>query len=120
MKTTARSSAAIVRRLTNSASASCGVRTAVGSSRINTLALRASALRISTRSLFADRKFPDPSGGIDRHVEPLAQFSNLAFRSRTVVASGLSEDDVLCDGERFNQPKVLVNHADSGRDGVFG
>ena len=74
----------------------------------------------SNALLFADREFPDPSGGIDRHVEPLAQFSNLALRSRTVVASGLSEDDVLCDGERFNQPKVLVNHADSGRDGVFG
>ena len=49
MKMTARPGATIWRSVSNSASLSCGVSTAVGSSRISTRAPRYSALRISTR-----------------------------------------------------------------------
>ena len=49
MKITERPSATMRRRTSPSSTASCGVSTAVGSSRIKTLASRHSALRISTR-----------------------------------------------------------------------
>ena len=108
-----------------SSSVSCGVSTAVGSSKTSTRASRESALMISTRCWTpTGRSSTRASGSTSKPKR--AEISRT--RSRAVVeiedAAGLgrlvAEHHVLGDGEDGDQHEVLVDHADAGAHRVAG
>ena len=102
---------------------SCGVSTAVGSSKMSTLAERNSTLMISTRcwmptgssSMIASGSTSQPVLGADR-AHLLARLGEV----EAVEAAGRldAEHDVLGDREHRHQHEVLVHHADAGPDRV--
>ncbi len=105
-------------------SISCGVSTAVGSSRISTCAWRRRALTISTRCCTpTGRFFTSSSGGatnpyrLDRvsHVPPgPAPVQQPDPRVRALDP----ERDVLRDGEDRDQHEMLVHHSDARGDRI--
>ena len=104
-------------------SVSCGVSTAVGSSRMRTLAPRYSALRISIRCCDADRQLADLRVRVDLEAELLAELADPAVGRLRVEEDRVghrlvAEDDVLGDGEDGDEHEVLVDHADAAGDGV--
>jgi hypothetical protein len=74
--------------------------------------------------LLSDRELPDPCAGIDREPVALPEFPHAPldrtrpYAERTSLAAVIAEDDVFGDGERLDQPEVLVHHADSGVDRI--
>ena len=124
MKITVRPSAAIVRSVSKSASASCGVSTAVGSSRIRIARLAVERLEDLDALLLADRELPDPRARVDREPVALARARRPAARSRAgarnerPIVAMVAEHDVLGDRERRHEPEVLVHHADPRVDRV--
>ena len=110
------------RSTTNSCSVSCGVSTAVGSSRIRMRAPRYSALRIS-------RRWRSPTGSSATTASrstarPVSRISASSL-ARTCAARGRqaprwlgAEHDVVERGEGVDQHEVLVHHADAQRDRV--
>ena len=100
---------------------SCGVRTAVGSSRTSTREPRKTALTISTALLLADRELPDARVGIDGHLQRLGYLAQLP-------AAGLrpSQKRGVCQPSRTfsatvsvsDEPEVLVHHPDPRRERV--
>ena len=68
--------------------------------------------------LLTDRQLPDPGGGVDVEPVALAQLGDACFRRGPADAAVLAEHHVLGHGERFDQPEVLVHHADARLDGI--
>ena len=106
-------------------SVSCGVSTAVGSSRISTCASRISAFRISTLCWAPTGRFSTRASGGDVEAElpgyPEDVGASLAPVEKTEPLDRLeAEDDVLGHGEDRDQHEVLVDHADAPPDGIAG
>ena len=110
------------RSVSNSCSVSCGVSTAVGSSRIRMRAPRNSALRIS-------RRWRSPTGSCStgrssRTCRPLSLHQRFEARAHLRARVGQppvrlgAEQDVVERGKRLDQHEVLVHHADAQRDGL--
>ena len=108
------------RTMPKNSSTSCGVSTAVGSSKISTLAERNSTLMISTRCWT-----PTGSSSISASGSTSRPYcSDIARTSRArscavqpAEAPRLELDaqhDVLGDGEHRHQHEVLMDHADAG------
>ena len=104
---------------------SCGVSTAVGSSKMSTLAERNSTLMISTRcwmptgisSMMALGSTLSPCWAlIVRHL--LARLGEVETVERAHRLD--AEHDVFGDREHRHQHEVLMHHADAGADGVAG
>ena len=111
------------RMMSISSSISCGVSTAVGSSRISTLASWLSALMISTRCWTPTGSSSTSAVGVDREAVALGQLAHHLGGVRPVedaAAAGVlaAEHDVLGDGEDRHEHEVLVHHADAGLDRV--
>ena len=113
------------RMIAISSSVSCGVSTAVGSSRMRTLACRDSALMISTRcwtptgrsSMYASGSTWNPN----RSEISLTRRRASARSMQPAAADGLvAEHHVLRDGEHRDEHEVLVDHADAGGHRVAG
>ena len=125
MKTIAFPASLSWRMISISSSVSCGVSTAVGSSKTSTCASRESALMISTRCC-------TPTGRSSTIASGSTWNPKRAEISRDPLAGGIgvegageagglvAEHDVLGDGEDRDQHEVLVDHADPGRHGVAG
>ena len=124
MKTMEVPPARSARTISSSSSISCGVRTAVGSSRMSTLASRVSALMISTRCWTPTGEVGDER--VRGHLEAvlLGDRADLLAGLAVVDEAGghvlVAEHDVLGDGEDGDEHEVLVHHADAGGDGVTG
>ena len=108
-----------------SSSVSCGVSTAVGSSKTSTRASRESALMISTRCCDADRQVFDERVGVDVEPESGRDLADALARGVQIEdAAGLgglvAQHDVLGDGEDRDEHEVLVHHADAGAHRVAG
>ncbi len=106
-------------------SASAGVRTAVGSSRIRISAWWWSAFRISTRCCMPTGRCPvSASSGTSRPYSRAEQLEAGARLARGPLPSTPAplgpEDHVLQDREPVDQHEVLVHHADPGLDRVAG
>ena len=69
--------------------------------------------------LLADRELPDPGARVDAEPVPLSELGDTALdrpavdEERAPLRAVVSEDDVLGDGERRDEPEVLVHHADA-------
>ena len=119
IRTMVRPCALRLRRMRNRWSASCGVSTPVGSSRISTCAPRNSALRISTRCCTPTGRLADRRVEID--LEPVVALQRrdlgpgpLGPAAEREAALG-TQQQVLQHGERLDQHEMLVDHADPGR-----
>ena len=106
--------------MSSSPSTSCGVSTAVGSSRISTSAPRYSALRISTRCCSpTDRVQTAAAGSIGQPIlvgerdQPFVD--GPAVFQQGGAGRRLAQHDVLGHGERLDQHEVLVDHAEARR-----
>ena len=122
MKTIALPSFAITRRVAKSSRASCGVSTAVGSSRIRTRASRCRALRISTRCCSPTESCQILARGSTASPKYSAstcdaRLERLAVEHEAPVAL-VAERDVLGHGERLHEAEVLVHHAHAARERV--
>ena len=109
----------------NRSSISCGVRTAVGSSRIRTRASLARALTISTRCCCPTERSPTRASGSTsspKRLESSRISERARGRSRNPRAAYALEAQhhVLGHGKGRNKHEVLVNHADAGSDRVAG
>ena len=111
-----------LRSVANSCSVSCGVSTAVGSSRIRMRAPRYSAFRISSR-------WRSPTGSssterVEAHLQAAVAHQRLqlgaCLRARGgQMPAGLgAEQHVVECAEGVDQHEVLVHHADAERDRV--
>ena len=111
-------------RMRNSSSASCGVSTPVGSSRISISAPRYSAFRISNPLLDAHRQLLYRRVEINHQPIFLLQAGQGGTRPAQPLAQQRSllgaQQHVLQHRERLHQHEVLVHHADAGGDGVRG
>ncbi len=108
-----------------SSSVSCGVSTAVGSSKTSTFASRDRALMISTRCCTpTGRSSTLASGSMSKpkRAEISRTFARAASRSSRPAARGLlvAEHDVLGHREDGDEHEVLVHHADAGVHRVAG
>ena len=120
-KTIARSSAASAFIARNSTSASLGVSTAVGSSRISTRTPRCNSLRISTRCCSPTVNELVTAPGRNRDLVSLHQLCGRALElgaAQEPRRLGLPECDVLSHGKRRHQLEVLVHHADPCRERI--
>src|SRR5262249_47911094 len=76
--------------------------------------------------LLAERELPDARARIDGDPVPLAELRDTPLDVPGVheelppLAAVVAEDDVLRDGERRDEPEVLVDHADPGIEGLAG
>jgi hypothetical protein len=107
----------------SSSSVSCGVSTAVGSSRMSRSTLRESALRISTRCWVpTGRSSTSASGSTAGRAWPTGLRTISRALSRSSIAPPLrrlvSEHHVLGHRHDRHELEVLVHHADAARDGV--
>ena len=71
--------------------------------------------------LFGNRQAVDASVGVDGEAQRIRMAANLAFdlaQPRGKAASLVGEEDVLGNGKRFHQLKVLMHHADAMGGGV--
>ena len=72
----------------------------------------------------ADGQFADD--GVHVHFQAVFPFQPVQFGPRPLQASGQQgaalnpQDDVFEDGKRIHKHEVLMDHADSGVDGVLG
>ena len=108
------------RMIRNRSSVSFGVSTAVGSSSTRTLALRSSALMISTRCWTPTGDVLDAGVGIDLQAVALGQLQHVLAGPAAVEQAEAAyplhpERDVLGDREDRDQHEVLVHHADARR-----
>ena len=109
------------RTISNSSRASCGVSTAVGSSRTRMSALRYSAFRISTRCCWPTVMSSMRARRVDREPEALRQLARPAARPRRRSSSTPAcvgsdgEHDVLGDRHHRDEHEVLVHHPDAAR-----
>ena len=124
ISTTVRPWSRRLRRMRNRWSASCGVSTPVGSSRISTCAPRNSALRISTRCWMpTGRSRTTASRSTSRAYSRSSLAISARARARARRERGPAfgaEQQVLQHRERLDQHEVLVDHADAGCDRVLG
>ena len=102
-----------------SSSVSCGVSTAVGSSRMSMRASRLSALMISTRCCTPTGRSATSASGRNGEVVALGDLADLTSRAALVdeaQAAGVlvPEHHVLGHGEHRDQHEVLVHHAHAG------
>ena len=118
MKMIDRPSATSVFSVANSASTSCGVRTAVGSSRMRIRAPRYSAFRISTRWRSPTDKIGDACIRVHGQTEllrSLQQFGASLAPARQRPPERLGADqNVIENGKIVGQREVLMHHADAG------
>ena len=69
--------------------------------------------------LLADRELPDPRARVDREAVAGRELRDPSLGSagmkseRSPLAAVVAEHDVLGDGERLDQPEVLVHHPDA-------
>ena len=111
-----------VARMRKSWSVSCGVSTALGSSRIRILAPRNSTFRISTRCCSPTDRSAILRVGIDR--KPVLARQPLELGARRGEAAGQqrpalgAQHQVLQHGEGVDQHEMLVDHADAVGDRV--
>ena len=69
--------------------------------------------------LLAERQLPDARARIDVEAVALRDLADAALDrprvdpERAALAAVVAEDDVLRDGERLDEPEVLVHHADA-------
>ena len=110
----------------NSSSVSCGVSTAVGSSRIEHLGVPHQGLDDLDALLHADRQVLHQGVGVHRQAEALRDLHDVPAGpppvqppERPPVVLG-AQHHVLGDREDRDQHEVLVDHADAGRDRVPG
>ena len=74
--------------------------------------------------LLADRELPDARARVDGEAVRLAELRDAPLDRRRVdeepatLAAVVAEHDVLGDGERLDEPEVLVHHADAGVEGI--
>ncbi|CAB4815913.1 unannotated protein [freshwater metagenome] len=68
--------------------------------------------------LFADGQLPHLRRWVDRQAELLAECADALLGLLAAEGPFLAEHDVLGDGERGHQMKVLVHHSDPARDRV--
>ena len=125
MKTMAFPASLSWRMVPISSSVSCGVSTAVGSSKTSTSASRESALMISTRCCTPTGRSSMTESGVHVEAELLGDLRDPLARGVEVEGAGeagglVAEHDVLGDREDGDEHEVLVHHADAGRDGVAG
>ena len=103
-------------------SASSGVSTPVGSSRIKTSGALEQRLQDLDPLLQAHGKFADDRIGIDIELVVVRQPRQLGARLGAAPADQRAalraEHDVLEHGEGIDQHEVLMHHADAARDGV--
>ena len=121
MTTTEWPSAAITRSVRKSACASCGVNTAVGSSRISTREPLLTAFMISTRCCSPTEScqiFAPGSTGMwsASAVSSTCRCGLPSTKQERRLPVG--ERDVLGDRERLDQTEVLVHHPDARLDRV--
>ena len=66
--------------------------------------------------LLADRELPDPRARVDGEPVALGELGDALLERAPVehepAVALVAEDDVLGDGERLDEPEVLVHHAD--------
>ncbi len=107
-----------------SSSISCGVSTAVGSSKMRYFASLASAFRISTRCCTpTGRSSTSASGSTSRwYRSDSSRTVRRAWPMLSQPARPLlpAEGQVLGHGEHLDQHEVLVHHADAGGDRLLG
>ena len=119
MKMIDRPCATICFSVANSASLSCGVSTAVGSSRIRMRAPRYSAFRISTRWRSPTDSSPTSASGLHRQAEalpPRRAAARAPPRRRENGCHSGSVPSITLSSTRqvVGQREVLVHHADAG------
>ena len=125
MKTIAAPEALSWRMISMSSSVSCGVSTAVGSSKTSTFASRESALMISTRCCTPTGRSSTIASG-SRWKPKRDEISRTRSRAALAVQQPagpgrlVAEHHVLGDGEDRDQHEVLVHHADAGAHRVSG
>ena len=122
MKITVMPCATKPRSVWKSSRLSCGVSTAVGSSRMMVRAPRTSTFRISMRCSMPTESRPTRSVGSTVQAEAACDSSRVFSICARVVDQAVpadlhAEKDVLGDGERRHQLEMLVHHAEPGRDG---
>ena len=125
MKTMAAPDSLSWRMISMSSSVSCGVSTAVGSSKTSTFASRESALMISTRCCTPTGRSSMSASGFDVESEPRRDLAHAPARGIQIEeAPGarrlVAEHHVLGDGEDGDEHEVLVDHADAGAHRVAG
>ena len=125
MNTIALPAALSWRMISISSSVSCGVSTAVGSSRTRTCASRERALMISTRCCTPTGRSSTIASGFTWKPNWSESSSTRFARGVHVEGAGeaggfVAEHDVLGDGEDRDQHEVLVDHPDAGGDRVAG
>ena len=107
----------------NNAWPSCGVRTAVGSSRMRIRTSRYSSFRISTRCCWPTESCQMRAVGINREVVALPQLPclglELALREPQPNL-GISKGKVLSNREVRDEAEVLVDHPYAGGEGILG
>ena len=124
MKTIALPSSRSERMTAISSSISCGVSTAVGSSKIRYLASLAKRLQDLDPLLHTDRKVLDHRVRV--HIQSVAfrEASHGAPSLIHVEQAGLAllpaQNEVLGDRENLDQHEVLVHHADAGSNRLLG
>src|SRR5207248_5774081 len=74
--------------------------------------------------LLAERELPDPGPRLDGEAVPLRELADgpldhaVSEPERAALAAVVAQDDVLRDGERLDEPEVLVDHPDPGVERV--
>ncbi len=112
------------RRMAKNSSTSCGVSTAVGSSRMRSARLPIERLEQLDALLLAHREVLDAGRGIDRQLQLFREGADARLGGLQVEGEGGAgldpQDDVLGHRHRLDQHEVLVDHADAEGDGVVG
>ena len=124
MKTIARPSSRSERITSISSSISCGVSTAVGSSKIRYFASLARAFKISTRCCTPTGQLLDQRVRVDLQPIALRQLTDRTPGLPHVQQAGPAvlpaQDQVLGHGEHLDEHEVLMHHADAGGDRLLG
>ena len=114
-------SAAITRRVLNNSCASCGVRTAVGSSRMMTREPLLTAFMISTRCCSPIESCQIRAFGSTGMWSASAISSTCRTSSRRRAHEGLvaqGEGEIVGHRQRLDEAEVLMHHPDPGVDRV--
>src|SRR5258708_5661384 len=105
-------------RMRKSWSVSCGVSTALGSSRIRMRAPRNSTFRISTRCCSPTERSATSASGSTISPYSRASRASSARAARQQRSALGAQHQVLQYGEGADQHEVLMDHADAVRDGI--
>ena len=113
-----------LRMIPNSSCASCGVRTAVGSSRMRIVGAAIERLQDLDALLLADGDVVHERAWIDREAELLRELLHAPLRPTLVEEDPVvrldAEHDVLGHRHHRDEHEVLVHHPDAGLDRVTG